>query len=234
MCGVGVGRLVDSSVTVSWRPAVEQHLRLLSGRWVVAVLAALAQGELHSNELLAEINSVGGQRGGRGQVLDHRVLKDTTDRLVGDGWVLRHIDPTPHRSVRYELTRRGQALLGALRPLAQWAHVFAEQGEPLTWGQAVEAAVVVLRGRWVLAVLAALAPGPLRTNELLAEINSVEREGRALDARVLKDTTVRLVRDRLLVEHSPRRGWVRYELTQRGQALLVALRPLGDQPMVGL
>ena len=86
---------------------------------MVAVLAALAQGALRSGELLTEINSADvTQREGR--VLDLRVLKDTTNRLVSAGLLVEHRGPAPGRSVYYELTQRGQALLVALRPLADW------------------------------------------------------------------------------------------------------------------
>lgn len=222
---------MGSGEAVSWRRAVEDGLQVLAGRWVVAILAALAQGPLRSNALLNEINAAGGRLGRRGQPLDHRVLKDTTNRLGLDGLLVEHDDPTPHPYVLYELTSRGLALLVCLRPLAKWARS-APDGERLSWREAVELAVDALRGVWVLPILAALAQGPLRSGELRTEINSAEaaRQDRAdLDFRVLKDTTTRLIGDGLLIEHSsPTRSLVRYELTQRGQALVVAVRPLAD------
>ena len=107
----------------SWRQAVEAALAVLSGRWEVAILAALAQGELHFKELLDEINSVEARFGHRGhqKPLSNRVLSDTLSRMEFDGLLTRHVDPVPHPSVRYRLTNRGHALLLALRPLAAWA-----------------------------------------------------------------------------------------------------------------
>lgn len=106
-----------------WRQAVEEALAVLGGRWVVAVLAALAQGELHTNELIAEINAIDDEYGRHGnrRPLTHRVLKDTVTRMQRDGLLTEYRAPTPHPSVQYKLTRRGQALLVALRPLAAWA-----------------------------------------------------------------------------------------------------------------
>jgi len=108
---------------MSWRQAVERALGVLGGRWEVAILAALAQGELHTNELLAEINSIDEEYGRHGhrRPLTHRVLKDTVTRMQRDGLLTEYREPTPHPSVQYKLTRRGQALLVALRPLAGWA-----------------------------------------------------------------------------------------------------------------
>jgi DNA-binding HxlR family transcriptional regulator len=106
--------------------------------------------------------------------------------------------------------------------------------QKIPWRQDVETAMVVFGGRWVVAVLAELAVGPLHFTELLHEINAVDRQfGRRTHERplsnvVLVRTLERMQEDGLLVRHrdpSPHPS-VQYELTAHGQALLAALRPL--------
>jgi DNA-binding HxlR family transcriptional regulator len=117
---------VDTAAGISYRQAVEQALRLLSGQWVVAVLAALALGPLHFTRLLAEINSVEDELGRRthDRPLSRKVLAGTLDRMEADGLLIRIDETVSHPSVRYELTATGQTLLAALRPLAKWAQSY--------------------------------------------------------------------------------------------------------------
>lgn len=117
---------MDTAAGISYRQAVEQALRLLSGQWVVAVLAALALGPLHFTRLLAEINSVEAELGRRthDRPLSRKVLAGTLDRMEHDGLLVRHDETISHPSVRYELTATGQTLLAALRPLAKWAQSY--------------------------------------------------------------------------------------------------------------
>src|SRR5829696_430530 len=118
--------MVDAGAGISYRQAVEQALRLLSGQWVVAVLAALALGPLHFTKLLGEINSVEDELGRRmhDRPLSRKVLAGTLDRMEADGLLVRHDETVSHPSVRYELTTTGQTLLAALRPLAKWAQTY--------------------------------------------------------------------------------------------------------------
>jgi DNA-binding HxlR family transcriptional regulator len=117
---------VDAGTGISYRQAVEQALRLLSGQWVVAVLAALALGPLHFTKLLAEINCVDDELGRltHDRPLSRKVLAGTLDRMEADSLVVRHDETISHPSVRYELTPTGQTLLAALRPLAKWAQTY--------------------------------------------------------------------------------------------------------------
>lgn len=117
---------MDAGAGISYRQAVEQALRLLSGQWVVAVLAALALGPLHFTRLLAEVNSVEDELGRRthDRPLSRKVLAGTLDRMEADGLLIRHDETISHPSVRYELTPTGQTLLAALRPLAKWAQTY--------------------------------------------------------------------------------------------------------------
>jgi DNA-binding HxlR family transcriptional regulator len=81
--------------------------------------------------------------------------------------------------------------------------------------------VSVLSSKWSVAILADLAAGTRRFNELLGDIDGVSR-------RMLSATLRRLERDGLVLRHVYARvpARVDYELSDAGQALLVALVPL--------
>src|SRR5215212_505619 len=85
----------------------------------------------------------------------------------------------------------------------------------------LQQAVGVLASKWSVAVLADLAAGTRRFNELLGDIDGVSR-------RMLSSTLRRLERDGLVHRHVYARvpARVDYELSDAGQALLVALLPL--------
>lgn len=102
--------------------------------------------------------------------------------------------------------------------------------------QGVHDAMTVLRGRWTVAVLAALALGERQYGELLAAVNEVEeRVGwvsheRPLTERTLTDTLRRANTDGLVQRRAEpgRFGAVWYGLTPMGRSLLRALRPLAE------
>jgi len=121
---------------LSYRQAVEEVLRVLTGQWVVAVLAALAAGPLRFKQLLDEINAVEQQVGRRTHdvPLSARVLARTLDRMAEDGLVVRHDETRSLPYVWYELTSTGRSLLGALRPLAQWARRYRDSHPPAAEG----------------------------------------------------------------------------------------------------
>jgi DNA-binding HxlR family transcriptional regulator len=81
--------------------------------------------------------------------------------------------------------------------------------------------VNVLAAKWSLVVLARLASGTHRFNELLRQIDGVSR-------RMLSATLRQLERDGLVERHVYARvpARVEYELSAAGQHLLVALVPL--------
>jgi len=109
-------------------------------------------------------------------------------------------------------------------------------GTELSYRQAVETALRVLDGGWVVAVLTALAAGPLHFAELLAAVNALEDQvGRhthkvPLSKRVLADTLTRMRTARLIVrvEDPTPHPSVWYRLTQQGRSLLSAVRPLAE------
>jgi DNA-binding HxlR family transcriptional regulator len=87
--------------------------------------------------------------------------------------------------------------------------------------QALQEAVGVLAAKWSVLVLARLAGGTHRFNELLRQIDGVSR-------RMLSATLRQLERDGLVERHVYARvpARVEYELSASGEALLFALSPL--------
>jgi DNA-binding HxlR family transcriptional regulator len=102
--------------------------------------------------------------------------------------------------------------------------------------QGVEDVLALLRGRWTVAVLAALALGERRRKDLVPAINDVEERigwashGRRLSDRVLEDTLQRAHEDGLIEKRTEpgRFGATWYQLTPTGRSLLRALRPLAE------
>lgn len=107
----------------------------------------------------------------------------------------------------------------------------------MPYRQGVEDVLVMLRGQWTVAVLAALALGETRRKDLLPSINGVDdRAGRVshskpLTDRVLEDTLQRAHEEGLIAKRSEEPGpfgatW--WRLTPTGRSLLSALRPLAE------
>ncbi|MGH8574634.1 MAG: winged helix-turn-helix transcriptional regulator [Gammaproteobacteria bacterium] len=99
----------------------------------------------------------------------------------------------------------------------------------------LEEAVSLIRGRWAISVLIALAPGRLRVSDLLAEVN--ERHARLgcathqrpLTDKVLRQTLQPMEQAGLVVNYRESAAFAAsswYELTIHGKTLLLALRPL--------
>jgi DNA-binding HxlR family transcriptional regulator len=85
----------------------------------------------------------------------------------------------------------------------------------------LQQAVRALSCKWSVAVLARLAAGTQRFNELLGEVDGISR-------RMLSATLRKLERDGLIERHVYARvpARVEYELSDAGEALLAALTPL--------
>ena len=106
----------------------------------------------------------------------------------------------------------------------------------MPYRQGVEDVLVILRGQWTVAVLAALAPGETRRKDLLPAINGVDdRAGRVTHARpltdrVLEDTLRRAQEDGLIEKRSEpgQFGGTWWSLTPTGRSLLRVLRPLAE------
>ncbi|HEY0806678.1 MAG TPA: helix-turn-helix domain-containing protein [Pseudonocardiaceae bacterium] len=108
---------------VPYRQAVLEAMALLQGTWTVAVLAALALGELQYKDLLVAINNVEERVGwsSHDRPLSDRVLTDTLRRARRNGLVERRAEPGRFSATWYRLTPTGRSLLRAARPLAEWA-----------------------------------------------------------------------------------------------------------------
>jgi DNA-binding HxlR family transcriptional regulator len=108
---------------VPYRQGVLDAMGLLRGQWTVAVLAALALGETQYKDLLAAVNIVEERVGwaSHERPLSDRVLTDTLRRARHNGLVTRRAEPARFGGVWYRLTPTGRSLLGAVRPLAEWA-----------------------------------------------------------------------------------------------------------------
>lgn len=97
-------------------------------------------------------------------------------------------------------------------------------------------AMLLLRGRWTVAVLAALVRDELQYKDILREINEAEAHtgwsshGHPLSDRVLTDTLRRARQYGLIARRSEARrfGPVWYRLTPTGRSLLNGARPLAD------
>lgn len=119
----------------SFRQDAEEALAMLGGDWPVAVLVALSLGRLHFVEILRSVNEVEQRFGFRRHTvgLSSKVLSRTLDRLESDGLLIRHDEARrrnlAHPSVQYELTAAGQAMVVAMRPLAEWARRHRPAGD---------------------------------------------------------------------------------------------------------
>jgi DNA-binding HxlR family transcriptional regulator len=92
-----------------WRNA-GRLLRLLDGRWTLAVFAELADGGRRYRELHRALDGI-----------SRKVLTDTLRRAERDGLISRHLDPKRvETATLYELTDLGRSLDEALDGFARW------------------------------------------------------------------------------------------------------------------
>ncbi|WP_350276608.1 helix-turn-helix domain-containing protein [Kribbella sp. HUAS MG21] len=96
---------------------------LLSGRWPMVVLLALAGGPARPGELRRQIGGI-----------SQKVLTETLRRLEHNGLVERHRYAEAPPRVEYSLTIAGTDLMVPIRALGEWAEVYADRlpaGAPL-------------------------------------------------------------------------------------------------------
>lgn len=112
--------------------------------------------------------------------------------------------------------------------------------QPTTsYRHAIQEAMTVLNGQWVVAILASLAARPRKYLDLRNDINSTEaRLGwishpRPVSQKVLSETLKRMRRDGLITRTGSRSAFqeVWYELSPLGQTLLRSLRPVARWAM---
>jgi DNA-binding HxlR family transcriptional regulator len=98
--------------------------------------------------------------------------------------------------------------------------------------QGVLEAVNLLKGKWTISVMAALALGERQNKEILAAINEsvAAGENNPLSHRVLADTLQRATEDELIDRRAEpgKFGAVHYKLTPKGRSLLRAVIPLAE------
>lgn len=82
----------------------------LGERWTVMTLAELSNGPKRYREI--EKALVG---------ISQRMMTLTLRRLEGDGYVLRHVEPTVPPSVTYELSDLGQSFSVMVASLVEWS-----------------------------------------------------------------------------------------------------------------
>jgi DNA-binding HxlR family transcriptional regulator len=108
---------------MSYREGIYEAMALLSGEWVVAVLASLATRPLKYKELREEINQAEERHGWTSHTrpLSQKVLSATLRRMRRDGLITRSAQAeSSFNPVWYELTSLGQTLLMSLTPVAKW------------------------------------------------------------------------------------------------------------------
>lgn len=88
---------------------VEATLALIGAKWKGATLFHLMDGELRFSELRRRLPKV-----------TQRILSKALRELEADGLVLRRVYPTVPPQVGYRLTRKGEALRGAIGALADF------------------------------------------------------------------------------------------------------------------
>lgn len=94
----------------SERRGPDAFVRLISGRWTLAVLAELADGGLRYQDLHNALDGV-----------SHKVLTDTLRSAERDGLISRRLDSgRTDTATLYELTDLGKTLDEPLGALGQW------------------------------------------------------------------------------------------------------------------
>jgi DNA-binding HxlR family transcriptional regulator len=89
-------------------------LRLLGGRWTLAVFAELADGGRRFQDLHSALDGI-----------SHKVLTDTLRRAERDGLISRHLDPKRvETTMLYELTDLGRSLDEPLDGLGRWIETY--------------------------------------------------------------------------------------------------------------
>lgn len=94
--------------TLDW-PAAHAAIQVVSGKWVIPVLAALADGPRTHTDLHRAV----------GTGVSTKVLTETLRRMQDAGLLTRETDPAT-ASGPYKLTSPGRTLLGPLDAIAAW------------------------------------------------------------------------------------------------------------------
>ena len=95
----------------SWLDDAQAVIEVISRKWAVQVLEALAQGPRRHNELLRAIDNG----------IHVSVMDDTLSHLDQAGLVRREASAAPPPATWYRLTDLGQSVLDPITSLARWA-----------------------------------------------------------------------------------------------------------------
>lgn len=125
------------------------------------------------------------------------------------------------------------------KPLPDAAGDLSARQSATSYRHAIQEAMSVLNGQWVVAVLASLAAQPRKYLDLREDINNTEERlgwtshPRPVSQKVLSETLKRMRRDGLIIRSGSRSAFreVWYELSPLGQTLLQSLRPLARWAM---
>lgn len=92
--------------------APERLIRLLAGRWTLAILVTLAAGGRRYQDLHDALDGI-----------SYKVLTETLRRAERDGLVVRHLDDERvETTTLYELTDLGRSLDAPMAAMAEWAN----------------------------------------------------------------------------------------------------------------
>ena len=90
----------------------ERLVRLLAGRWTLAVLSELSRAGRRYQDLHEALDGI-----------SYKVLTETLRRAERDGLIGRHLDPCRvETATLYELTDLGQSLDAPFVAMAEWAN----------------------------------------------------------------------------------------------------------------
>ena len=95
----------------NWLDDAQAVIEVISRKWVVQVLEALAPGPRRHNDLLRAVNNG----------IHPSVFDDTLSHLDQAGLVRRETTATTPPASWYQLTDLGESLLGQVASLARWA-----------------------------------------------------------------------------------------------------------------
>lgn len=84
-------------------------IELVGRRWTGAILLSIARGARRFSEIIRSVDG-----------LSDRLLSQRLKELESEGLVERTVVPTTPAHSVYTLSTRGQRLMAALQPLAEW------------------------------------------------------------------------------------------------------------------
>lgn len=88
----------------------QSHLEIVGRKWNGAILLAAMRGATRFSEYRAMVAGI-----------SDRLLSVRLKELEAEGLITRVVVPTTPVTVRYEPTRRGRGLMGALTAFQEWA-----------------------------------------------------------------------------------------------------------------